>query len=308
MTRLHSTSIHTATQTCVTLALLLAASGCEEYPLQDLGYTGVAASPVSGAPAEPAPPVPQFASEFAGVWIGEAEDPFAPSNPDGSPALYRFPSGSSRILLEIDASSESFATGFITFGDTAPPPPATDPDVGYPLDPDFFIESAGAKDYSVRPPVDGFAYSFRQILVPSDLDAAGLTWEDEIVFHEEGRVVDGKIEISFHTLDVMQSWCALQTAETCPGDEQISWDDEGGCFMGDEFTPMDCHKMALCASNVCQCYEDEPCTISVRPGSELTLRFSGSELVGLFNGAVFVNERGFRQPLGAVRFRRAEAP
>lgn len=38
--------------------------------------------------------------------------------------------------------------------------------------------------------------------------------------------------------------------------------------------------------------------------SNLTIRFSDDGLVGVFNNAVFVNERGFQQPLGTVRFRR----
>jgi len=41
--------------------------------------------------------------------------------------------------------------------------------------------------------------------------------------------------------------------------------------------------------------------------STLLVRFSAEdELVGLFDGAVFVNERGLQQPLGTVHFRREE--
>jgi hypothetical protein len=39
----------------------------------------------------------------------------------------------------------------------------------------------------------------------------------------------------------------------------------------------------------------------------LTLRLSEEGLVGLFDGTDFVNQRGFRQPLGTVHFRREAA-
>ena len=97
----------------------------------------------------------------------------------------------------------------------------------------------------------------------------------------------------------------LQTAETC---DYTSWgvDDEGNCFGGDGIAPADCQKVSLCTSQVCECAPGFPCSASSERLSELTIRLSDDGAVGLFSGAVFVNERGFQQPLGTVHFRRAE--
>ena len=99
----------------VATGLLLAA--CDEYPLHDLGYTGT--EPSSSVPSEPdpGPPVAALQSEFAGVWVGEAEDPFAlRSDAERDPPIYRLPSGSSHIWLRISVEDQ-ITTGTLTFGD-----------------------------------------------------------------------------------------------------------------------------------------------------------------------------------------------
>jgi hypothetical protein len=297
MTMHHSSSM-ALVASLFTLAGVL---GCDQYPLHDLGYTSGDPSG-SGDESAPLPPVAEHARDFVGVWVGAADDPLAlQSNADDAPPLFRFPSGSPRIRLEVSiANGETFPSGALTFGDAPPPPLATDPEVGYPVEPDVSLPP-GSTDDSLRPPVEGFVYSAAEFGASRDIAAFGN--ED---FYEEGLSIDGKLELSFAPGEVFASWCALQTAETCPPNQQMSWDDANNCTYGDALIPTDCLKATQCASAVCTCSGTSPCTPSFNRLTSLTVRFSDDGLVGLFNG-VFLNERGFQQPLGTVHFRR-EAP
>lgn len=301
----HSSSIKTFTA----VALLLSAAACDQYPLHELGYTNGAVSGSDDGVGAPPPPVAELASEFAGVWIGEADDPFAlQSNAADAPPSYRFPSGSKRLRLElIPSGSGFFSTATLTFGEGAPPPPATDPDIGYPVAPGFDIDAPGAIDGSVRPPTEGFIYSLGAgpVAALRDLEAAGLTLFELEALTDEGRVLDGMLRLSFTPSELLGSWCALQTSESCPAHRGYQVGNDGTCFHGDDVFPTDCQKMALCEVGACYC-EEGGCSYS-GDRTELTLRLSDGGLVGLFSGAVFVNERGFQQPLGTVHFRR-EAP
>lgn len=307
MTRRHSFRTTTRfTTALIALAFGLLGAACNEYPLHDLGYTNGNLSGEGDDPDAPLPPVAEFASEFAGVWIGEAEDPLALQNgADDSPPAYRFPSGSKRIRLELatDTFGSLYPTGTLTFGQATPPPPPTNPDLGYPVDPNFDVNLDGASDFSVRPPIEGFAHYASPIAAPRDFGAAGLTSEDSVTFLDEGRVVDGKLELSYVPTEVFGAWCALQTEATC-SPSQFGWSDDGSeCTFGDDFTPVDCQKAALCAARVCECF-DGGCSYAAQQSSQLLIRFSDDGLVGLFSNAVFVNERGFQQPLGTVHFSR----
>jgi hypothetical protein len=292
------------------LALVLAAVACNEYPLHDVGYTSDDLSGSTDGPDEPIPPVAEFGDDFLGVWIGEAEDPLAlQSNADNAPPVYRFPSGSPSIRLELIDRDFRHPTGTITFGDPTPPPAATDPNIAYPTpDPDFDFNLFWSTDASLRPPTEGFPHSLATgAFVGRDVLALGLDAVEEDEFRDEGRVYDGKLELSYFTTEVFTPWCELQTSETCPIDQGWSVDDTGSCFSGDQQTPIDCEKLALCGSRVCQCIvvdQVESCSGATELPSELTIRFSDEGLVGLFTKAIFLNERGFPQPLGTVRFHR----
>jgi hypothetical protein len=296
MTMPHSSSI----PLLAALLGLAGVLGCDQYPLHDLGYTTGAPPGSSDESGAPLPPVAEHASDFVGVWVGAADDPLAlQSNADDAPPLFRFPSGSPRIRLELsvaDGARLPFPSGTLTFGDAPPPPLATDPDVGYPVEPDVSLPAQFSDD-SLRPPVEGFAYTATDVGVPRDV--AALDDED---FYEEGLSIDGKIELSFDPAEVFESWCALQTAETCTPD-QMSVDEAGNCTYGKALIPTDCLKASQCSSAVCTCSGDLPCTSSAEQSANLTVRFSDDGLVGLFDG-VFLNERGFQQPLGTVHFRR----
>jgi hypothetical protein len=79
-----------------------------------------------------------FLSEFVGSWLGHAEDALGDVNVDGTLPIYRFPSGSTRILLEVYDSEQ--ISGELTFGERSTSPSESSallPGEGlvYPLEP-----------------------------------------------------------------------------------------------------------------------------------------------------------------------------
>lgn len=96
----------------------------------------------------------------------------------------------------------------------------------------------------------------------------------------------------------------MQTATTCPSNEGWGFDDDGNCFVGPDSAPIDCLKLTQCLSEVCECPEDDSaCSMAVLRSANLTIRFSNEGVVGLSSG-IFLNERGFQQPIGTIRFER----
>ncbi len=84
--------------------------------------------------------------------------------------------------------------------------------------------------------------------------------------------------------------------------------EDGACFYGPELTPGDCQKASLVYRGVCVCFDEaEPrCDYNPQFAAQLTLRLTETGLIGILSRAQFYNERGFQQPLGVLRFRRAE--
>ena len=296
---------HLIVHTCgLSVSLLLAA--CEEYPLHDLGYATQPSTPITPE-LDPGPPVAQHMSELAGVWLGEAEDPFAlSSSAELNPPPYRLPSGSSHIWLRIhEPNGDVEAT--ITFGDAEPPAPATDPNAGYPQQ--GGLETVFA-DATVPPPIEGFPYRMYRVYAPRDAEAAGAgPGEEDITPYLDlidGKLIDGKLDLSYTPTEVFGSWCALQTSESCITDGSYAIDSDGRCFMGADSEPADCGRVMLCASEVCTCEPGFQCSYSINHSTSIVVRRSEEGLVGLFQGAVFINERGFQPPLGPVHVRRVE--
>jgi hypothetical protein len=291
------------------LVLAVAAGGCNDEPTHDLGYT---AANLTGETPPALPPVAAYVTDFDGVWIGEAEDPLALlAGADDNPPAYRFPSGSTRIRLELAASGNS-----ITFGEATPFPPATDPDVGYPANPDFGAAELGAgreaTDRSIRPPFEGFPYHAGDYVASRDFGPTRPGFDAEDAYWDEGRLFDGKLDLIYSLNQVFASWCALQTVDSCPSTPGLSTNEATNqCFIGsgEDRTPMNCQKVALCHSAVCDCPEDgSACGVTgLNQSAHLTIRLSDDGVVGLFSGGVFVNERGFQQPLGTVHLRREQA-
>jgi hypothetical protein len=284
-------------------ASLLALAGCAVDRSHDLGDepTQRTANVEQDAPAEQ--PLAEHASDFDGIWIGEAEDPLSRSV---DPAVYAFPSGSTRILLEL--SSTSF-TASITFGEGPALPQPTNPDVVYP---------EGAVDY-IRAghnlePWEGYAYTANTFsLTPADIDALDPTalfsvreYELQNEFFAEGRVADGRLTVSYDPYELFRPWCELQPPDsTCRlehalagGDTSWGKGDDGSCSLGGEDS--DCGRAMACF-NICLRMQEDHI-------AQLALQLSVDGLIGVFSRhAVFRNSRGFLAPLGTVRFTRVEA-
>lgn len=289
---------------------LLVVSGCESAPVHDLGYRNSALEEAPAAPPPPPRPRPELRTAFDGHWIGEASDPFA------SGATYRFPSGSTQIQLQLSAGSGRSGDSRITFGEGPAPAPATDGDVGYPLGTSFDPNLPGFGDRSIAPPTEGFAYTLADVSpVSRDVGVAmgpiGSELEIGRSINPDNLLTDGRADYSFFPAEVYESWCALQTSASCDDSVDV---EEGSCFLlpsGAPDLPVDCHKASLCSRQLCSCPADGslPCGANPARSARLNLIFETADtLIGVFNGAVFFNERGFQQPLGVVRFQRADSP
>jgi hypothetical protein len=272
---------------------VFAAFGCQQ-PAHDLGQT----SDELAAAETPLPSVPQaqFSTDFAGTWQGDMDDALGIGN-GSSPTVYTFPSGSSRLLLELTAESP-LVIGTLTFGSGAPLPPP-DPELGYPPDPNFKFTLGGFDAFNV-PPFEGFAYKVNLSMDPGDLARYVTSGTDLFEVDSTFPAIDGKLELSFTLDEPFGAWCALQNADLCNSITGIAIADEGStqctAYRDDEPTTMDCQKAVLCGGE--HCLGEHRTT--------LTLRFSPDGLTGVFNDLPLVNERGFRTRPGTVHFRRVD--
>jgi hypothetical protein len=275
------------------------------------------------------------ASEFVGTWVGTAEEPLALSSSDETP-IYHFPSGSSRISVEIDSDASGNLTGHIRFGDAAPLPAPTDPDAGYPAGVsydaligykvlsygDFNEFTYYAPTVETLPPFEGFAYS---------LELGG-----GVSIQEEGTITlgDGVASLRLNTNEPLGAWCELQTPYSYTSVPGFSCAPEfGGQFetgsdgtgrmcnlwgpsdtsqclpdfsnidtcvdIGEPVAQVNCDKLTICSNGFCEC--DETGCRAAFTTAQLSLRRVGNELVGLFENLSFKNGRGLNTPIGEVR-------
>jgi hypothetical protein len=296
---------HHHLQTVVILsASWLALAGCAVDRSHDLGDEPAqrTANVEQDTPAEQ--PLAAHRSDFDGLWIGEAEDPLSRSV---DPVPYAFPSGSTRILLEL--SSAAVTASRITFGDGPALPAPTNPDVVYPEGALSYVNVG----YDIEP-WEGHAYTANTWrLTPADIaalepDALHSLREYELQdeFFAEGRVADGRLTVSYDAYELFRPWCDLQPpAGACTleyalagGDTSLGIGPDGPCEFGGE--EMDCGRALMCA-NICTRLEDDHT-------ADLALQLTVDGLVGVFGRhAVFRNSRGFLAPIGTVRFARVEA-
>jgi hypothetical protein len=312
------------------LTLLLALGGCAGSGSHELGSTREGAAPA----------LPFFTQGdgFAGRWLGQAREPLAYGVSADQPApAYLFPSGSSRILLDIEArpgSSDVAALGgSITFGKGTPPPAATDREQGYPQGFDYFSYLSYVEPTQIimnydegLPPLEGFAYDVES----SSLDVG---------------VPDGVLRMKYEPWSYLDSWCSLQVPHEQPdgtfgalpfaagGTERPRADGKNrscSAYAADDLSacPLDMAKLppveyrqtyATCSrrgrvvyemscdriflTQFCSCSQDH-CRVGSEGASSLMLRTAGSMLVGVFDDATFLNARGLATPIGEVRFRR----
>jgi hypothetical protein len=325
---------------CTVLSALPASLGCRGGDAHELGYT-TEPRQVEEAPDQPSAPFYADRDAFIGRWLGQAREPlaFGVEDDEASPT-YAFPSGSSQIVLDIAPRVRSTDPvglgGSIIFGSGQPPPAATDPDRGYPPGFDYdryrsYDDSGAAGDNydDGFPPLEGFRY-----VIDSSGLAGGLP----------ERVPDGVLRMMYNPYAHLQSWCALQEPQPllngtfgvlpdAPGGFDVMADgsdrqcpaygpaDLSACpqnlqalspaeyratyeqcvQQGPELYRMSCDKMFL--SEFCGCTAAR-CAASNRAPVSLLLRASDDVLIGVLEGAMFLNARGLATPIGEVRFRR----
>ena len=167
---------------------LLTALACSS-PDRDLGRTSDLAPPnaMQMSKCEDTDPEDKlqaaqatFLSDFVGSWLGDAEDALGDMSRDDALPIYAFPSGSTRILLEVSQPDDQLLAK-LTFGEGDPAPP-TDAELSAPT------------------PSEGLAYSAEPIASALDLERAG---EDPA----KGKqlALDGKLVLSFSIDDVFVS-------------------------------------------------------------------------------------------------------
>ena len=190
----------------------------------------------------------EFLSDYAASWDGYVE-------------AYQFDSGSDRLRITLDSAG----VGHVEFGEMPELPPPTDPDVGW--GPKVGDPDASRSDYA-NELAEGYRYSARAVTVE-----------------------DSRLRLAVHVPELYGPWCELQTPvadETNDGITVYSCVPNVGvltmrktneCFLhlpeGDE--AVDCDKLDLCRSRVCNC-DAEGCG-AVPPPSESSEDF-GTHLDG----------------------------
>jgi len=194
---------------------LLGALACQDVSQRELGYTDDDTQDLTLTGEEPDAPFSAYMDDFVGRWIGEAEEPLAYGVGEGPVPTYRFPSGSSNIVLDIQPTTDlTRSTGTITFGAGGAPPLPTDPDVGYPADVDYtdllvYYPDRGANHVpflGVLPPHEGFPHPLRRHFSETDPSSNS----DNFVDLELRSLPDGVLELGFDASDVLQPWCEMQ--------------------------------------------------------------------------------------------------
>jgi hypothetical protein len=200
---------------------LVALLGCGAKAL-DLGGESPDGGGESGSD-DGGPSAAAMGSPLDGVWTGYLENGSFPSGADGSTMTLNLSGG--------------VVTGTMVFGSMTPPPPPTDPNVGYP---------PGASFSNGIPIVgEGFPYTI-----------------------EMGTFDGSRLRVGVGTREVYKGWCAIQQSflsanggYTClmtpAGADSIT---TGGtsCYFTNSATqmtvPVDCGKYALCTDpDVCSC-------------------------------------------------------
>jgi hypothetical protein len=158
---------------------------------------------------------------------------------EGNLVGYVFPSGSTKIVLTFAKSTDGTYVAGIQFGEGPPPPPATDPSVGYP---------AGVTP-ATPPEKHFYAEGF-------DYTANSLT------------ISDSTITFDINLFTLWKDWCSLEPvidwSPDLPGQfgcvSHWKWtsNPDGTCTETNpstgELVPIDCGKLTLClVDRVCLC-------------------------------------------------------
>jgi hypothetical protein len=233
------------------------------------GSSGSAGSAGSGPkdggrlPGWPAPTMcpPYVPSPLTGQWVGHIDS-------------YHFPSGSDLVHIFIEGADATSLCGSITFGVGPLPPPATDPDVGYP--PGASLDRNSIAWYA---PYEGFNYRLA-----------------------DATVIGNDMRFTIRGYEVWKSWCVLQTSYPSEGDAAYRCRQQGTpasstesgadggteCFIVDTFGQshmIDCDKMNLCggvggSDSVCDCNATGCNAHASRRLHDLNVQFDGNQMKG----------------------------
>jgi hypothetical protein len=147
-----------------------------------------------------------------------------------------FPSGSDDIKLTFTIDSAGRVVGTVVFGQGTPPPPATDPNVGYPAS--FHPGSGSTFGGAVMFLAEGYTYAF------------------------SGTLASNRLRFNAPFSQLWKDWCALQTSYepdgACLPSRMATVDETHKCLYGGpkagQWVPVDCDKLAMCLSyTICPC-------------------------------------------------------
>jgi hypothetical protein len=157
---------------------------------------------------------------------------------------YQFPSGSDAVKIAFASDAAGNLIGTVTLGRGTPPPPPTNPNVGYPAD---LLGSpqdlTSARSYIA----EGFSYSMRA-----------------------GTIAGARLRFAVGTWELWTDWCTLQTpappsgpcqdpvckTACIPNTGYMSGPNGCGLFnpATNQYEPIDCGKLALCGlAAACLC-------------------------------------------------------
>jgi hypothetical protein len=219
---------------CAIAAVAILWGGCNNNHL--LGSVDAGMPPTDdGAPGADSGPPPRIdagpdAREIgvlgqATSWTGYIEN-------------YQFPSGSDVVKFAFASDDAGQVVGTVILGNGTPPPPATDPNVGYP--PGYGSQSGGLIGGAPNYIAEGYAYPM-----------------------QNGTLDGQRLRFGVSLRDLWRDWCALQTpipgSSFCLPNWGGMYSPQTGCSQTNPATgqvvPVDCGKFSLCfsGSSVCIC-------------------------------------------------------
>jgi hypothetical protein len=190
---------------------------------------------------------------------------------------FSFHSGSDALALTFAADANGVSKGTIVFGMGTPPPPATDPNVGYPSD---LLTSTG---YFGPDPYSGLALSYVAEGYPYTFDGGSF----------DGR----RLHFTTNLFELWAHWCALQT----PAFDGFQYNclppwyggGPGACNVVNRETsqviPVDCGQFLLCEGNAgpCGCGSSGCGLSSIYNGVTVNISVTGDTASGSISGSIF---------------------
>jgi hypothetical protein len=191
--------------------------------------------------------------------------------PDGGSTLgtylgyfenYMFPSGSDAVLMKLALGSDGITvTGIVVLGSGTPPPPPTQPDVGYPT------PTTGGTSL-----IEGYAHTVLS-----------------------GNLMAGRLRLGIDTDEPWAEWCQIQTSypQVVPsggyscipaacGTVSGSTCSYNACLangMPGPLVPIDCAQESLCGFGLCTCTASG-CSLPLQEEISFDMQLTAGELTG----------------------------